>query len=77
MDNLHPVWGNRLTELVFIGIDVQKDDMIHSLDLCLLKEEKMELDWSEFHDPLPEWPQQQQSCVLAIEKIVDTVQESK
>jgi hypothetical protein len=66
-----------MTELVYIGIDVQKDDMIHSLDQCLLREEEMELDWSEFHDPLPEWPQQQQSFVLAIEKIVETVQERK
>ncbi|MCZ8521259.1 MULTISPECIES: GTP-binding protein [Paenibacillus] len=67
LDNWHPLWGDRMTELVFIGIDMQQDDVVRSLDQCLLSEEEMESDWSTFHDPLPAWPQQESSCELTPE----------
>ncbi|WP_028400000.1 GTP-binding protein [Ectobacillus panaciterrae] len=47
------VYGDRMTELVFIGIDMNQAEIETSLDACLLTEEEMQLDWSVFEDPLP------------------------
>jgi G3E family GTPase len=46
-------FGDRLTEIVFIGIDMNRDKLEQSLDQCLLTDEEMEENWSKFHDPLP------------------------
>lgn len=46
-------FGDRMTELVFIGIDLSKDEVETSLDGCLLTDEEMASDWSELKDPLP------------------------
>ncbi|MEC3884920.1 GTP-binding protein [Halobacillus sp. HZG1] len=46
-------YGDRQTELVFIGIDMDREDIIRTLDRCLLTEEEMDMTWSRFHDPLP------------------------
>lgn len=46
-------FGDRMTELVFIGIDLNRTDVEASLDECLLTEEEMTSDWSSMHDPLP------------------------
>jgi G3E family GTPase len=46
------VYGDRMTKLVFIGIDINQAEIERSLDLCLLTEE-MKLDWYSFEDPLP------------------------
>ncbi|UOQ84673.1 GTP-binding protein [Gracilibacillus salinarum] len=43
--------GDRMTELVFIGSNMDKDVMVQSLDECLVNEE--ELDIMSFKDPLP------------------------
>ncbi|MYL71644.1 GTP-binding protein [Halobacillus litoralis] len=48
-----PRYGDRQTELVFIGIDMDREDIIQTLDRCLLTEEEMGMTWSRFHDPLP------------------------
>ncbi|WP_349407440.1 GTP-binding protein [Pseudalkalibacillus sp. SCS-8] len=45
--------GDRTQELVFIGINMDKDRIENSLDACLLTEEEMKLEWSLFPDPLP------------------------
>ncbi|WP_334076981.1 GTP-binding protein [Paenibacillus sanfengchensis] len=48
-----PVWGDRLNEIVMIGMDMDRSHLEAELDRCLLTPEEMELDWSEFHNPLP------------------------
>ncbi|MBM7621437.1 G3E family GTPase [Bacillus tianshenii] len=45
--------GDRMTELVFIGFDLDRDELEESLDTCLLTEEEMLGDWTKFHDPIP------------------------
>lgn len=52
-----PDYGDRLTELVFIGIGMDHDAISRSLDQCLLHDEEMALDWSDFTDPLPAFVQ--------------------
>ncbi len=46
-------YGDRMNELVFIGIDFNKEELIDSLDSCLLTEEEMVQDWNKLSDPLP------------------------
>ncbi|SEN27795.1 GTPase, G3E family [Terribacillus saccharophilus] len=49
----HPLYGDRMTELVFIGIGLAKEMIIKDLDACLLTEDEMLLDSETFSDPLP------------------------
>lgn len=54
----HPVWGDRRQELVFIGIDINKDELIKQLNSCLLTINEMDLGvkaWEKFNDPFPYW----------------------
>jgi G3E family GTPase len=47
-------YGDRIIELVFIGIDYDKDEIIKNLDYCLLNsDERLRTDWNTFSDPLP------------------------
>ena len=46
-------YGDRMTEVVMIGIDMDQQQIEHALDACLLTEEEMVQDWSQFKDPLP------------------------
>jgi G3E family GTPase len=48
-------YGDRMTELVFIGIDMNRQEIETSLDECLLTDEEMKQDWETFLDPLPEF----------------------
>ncbi|MED4956091.1 GTP-binding protein [Paenibacillus sp. FSL R5-0527] len=48
-------WGDRMTELVFIGMDMNQKDIERRLARCLLNEEEMKQDWNKFNNPLP-WP---------------------
>ncbi|MCM3701648.1 GTP-binding protein [Paenibacillus macerans] len=48
-------WGDRMTEVVFIGIDMNRADIEKRLGRCLLTEEEMKQDWNKFNNPLP-WP---------------------
>lgn len=46
-------YGDRMTELVLIGVDMNREEIEKDLDLCLLTDEEMRMDWSLFQDPLP------------------------
>ncbi|MED0980412.1 GTP-binding protein [Bacillus paramycoides] len=46
-------YGDRITELVFIGIDMNRSLIEQSLDDCLLTEKEMKQDWNIFVDPIP------------------------
>ncbi|MFE6796579.1 GTP-binding protein [Paenibacillus chitinolyticus] len=48
-----PVYGDRLNKVVFIGLDLDQEEIVRSLDTCLLTEEEMRSDWSRFADELP------------------------
>lgn len=52
-DQWHPLWGDRITEMVFIGVDMDREEIARSLDTCLLSEAEIGLDWKTFMDPLP------------------------
>lgn len=47
------VWGDRMTELVMIGIGMEQSQIERKLDECLLTDQEMQLDWSTFNNPLP------------------------
>ncbi|MGD6774032.1 GTP-binding protein [Sutcliffiella horikoshii] len=46
-------YGDRMTELVFIGIEMEQKQIERSLDTCLLTEKEMNEDWYELADPVP------------------------
>lgn len=46
-------FGDRMIELVFIGLDMSHAEVKASLDTCLLSEEELKMDWNAFADPLP------------------------
>ncbi|MEK4853252.1 GTP-binding protein [Paenibacillus sp. FSL H7-0756] len=48
-------WGDRLNEIVFIGVQMNREDIEARLDRCLLTAEEMKQDWTAFNNPLP-WP---------------------
>ncbi len=48
-------WGDRLTELVMIGIGMEREQLEAELDECLLTDGELEQNWAVFCNPLP-WP---------------------
>ncbi|WP_339304081.1 GTP-binding protein [Paenibacillus sp. FSL L8-0435] len=48
-------WGDRVTKLVFIGIDMDRAEIERTLDETLLTEEEMLMNWRELKDPFPAW----------------------
>jgi G3E family GTPase len=48
-----PLYGDRINKVVFIGIDMDQAHLLSSLDTCLLTDEEMKQDWSQFPDELP------------------------
>ena len=53
-----PLLGDRQTEIVFIGIDMDEAGIRSRLDACVLtgsEFEKGPVKWLKFRDPLPEW----------------------
>lgn len=53
-DDVH---GDRQTEMVWIGLDMDREEIESELDACLLSDEEMESDWTKFADPLPPFVQ--------------------
>jgi G3E family GTPase len=51
-----PQYGDRVNKIVFIGIDMNRQQIIESLDACLLTEEEMKLDAMAFEDRFPNMP---------------------
>lgn len=49
-DDVH---GDRQTEMVWIGLDMDRDEIEAQLDECLLTNEEMNSDWTTFTDPIP------------------------
>ncbi|OEH56468.1 cobalamin biosynthesis protein CobW [Oceanobacillus sp. E9] len=46
-------YGDRMNELVFIGIKMDRQAIMKELDTCLLTDSEMESDWNKLIDPLP------------------------
>ncbi len=46
-------YGDRVNKVVFIGIDMDREQIVSTLDACLLTDEEMGQDWSGFPDDLP------------------------
>lgn len=55
----HPEYGDRINKVVFIGIDLDRQEIEASLDACLLSNEEMSADWIQFADPFPNVPDEQ------------------
>lgn len=53
LERWDPQFGDRQTELVFIGIQMNQQEVETALDQCLLTDEEMKKDWKTFKDPLP------------------------
>ncbi|PEB50796.1 cobalamin biosynthesis protein CobW [Bacillus pseudomycoides] len=53
LKNWDKQYGDRITELVFIGIEMEQSTIEQSLDACLLTDEEMEQKWDNFVDPIP------------------------
>ncbi|MFC4802016.1 GTP-binding protein [Neobacillus sp. GCM10023253] len=53
LENWDEEFGDRMIELVFIGVNMNRDEIESSLDQCLLTEEEIKMDWEVFNDPLP------------------------
>lgn len=46
-------YGVKKTELVLIGVGMDQQAITEDLECCVLTEEEMVFDWTEFQDPLP------------------------
>ncbi len=46
-------YGDRQTEIVFIGMDMEREEIEAALDACLLTTEEMKTDWALLEDALP------------------------
>lgn len=44
-------YGDRHTQFVIIGTDLEKEEIVKSLDQCLLDSREIDADWSQFSEP--------------------------
>ncbi|WP_100373582.1 GTP-binding protein [Bacillus sp. FJAT-45037] len=50
-------YGDRMTELVLIGIELEPRELEAYFNHCVLTDEEMIQNWSSFPDPIPAWPE--------------------
>ncbi|MEC0229922.1 GTP-binding protein [Paenibacillus alba] len=48
-------WGDRVTKLVFIGIEMEREEITRTLDEALLTVEEMKSNWRKLTDPIPKF----------------------
>jgi G3E family GTPase len=56
--NWHPIWGDRHQEIVFIGHDMNREELTAKLNDCLLNDNEMSMGvrkWTVLPDPFPAW----------------------
>ncbi|MGK9044913.1 GTP-binding protein [Mammaliicoccus vitulinus] len=53
-ENWDPEYGDRETQFVIIGSDLNVDEITKSLDKCLVDSQEIDADWSQLYDPY-EW----------------------
>lgn len=51
LEEWDPEYGDRMNKIVFIGMDLQKEEIIKQLDQCLLSSDEMECDWQVLLNP--------------------------
>ncbi|EHJ06989.1 GTP-binding protein [Staphylococcus simiae] len=44
-------YGDRHTQFVIIGTDLEQQQIIHELDQCLINTQEIDADWNQFEDP--------------------------
>ncbi|MGR3765661.1 GTP-binding protein [Rossellomorea sp. NS-SX7] len=52
-DKWDPIYGDRMSEIVLIGLEMDREVIESSLDQCLLTDDEMRMDWTAFLDPVP------------------------
>ncbi len=65
LDAWHPRFGDRVQEIVFIGIDLNREAITRSLDDCLLDDAELALDesaWKALPDPIDPWTTDLKPC---------------
>jgi len=58
-------YGDRRQQLVYIGQDLPKEEMLEALRKCLLDDRELAMGpekWTKFRDPFPEWIDQRESA---------------
>ncbi|MUG69681.1 GTP-binding protein [Paenibacillus validus] len=60
-----PVYGDRITKLVLIGINMDKAVLTEGLDRCLLTDAEMQSNWSKLKDELPNASSEQLEMILS------------
>lgn len=53
LERWNAAYGDRMTELVMIGIEMNQEEIERELDQCLLTSAELQQDWSLYEDPLP------------------------
>lgn len=53
LEEWDPEFGDRMTKLVLIGLDMDRGELTRELDSCLLTPQEFEQDWSSLPDPFP------------------------
>lgn len=73
MANWDTRYGDRETEIVFVGIDIDKSRLQGLLDGCLLQDEEMVFTnlWENFEDPFVEWVPLREDDEEAMEEEVE------